>query len=73
MVFGKEQQREEETGGVYGTTTAITAASVRGILQLAQSKKQEAFHRLQSRKSVGEGNPNRITPENFYLWLMEFV
>lgn len=35
--------------------------------------KKETFHRLQSRKSVGEGDPNHISLENFYLWLMEFV
>lgn len=45
----------------------------RDIAPGAKGKKRETFHRLQSRKSVGEGDPNHITPENFYLWLMEFV
>lgn len=40
LVFQKEEQRGEETGGVYAATTAITAASVRAILLLAQGEKK---------------------------------
>lgn len=40
VVFQKEEERGEETGGVYAATTAITGASVRGILLLARGGKK---------------------------------